>query len=692
MHKLRGFTLPGWITAIILIIVGIVSFGLLSPQLGFYWDDWSKTLVNVLYGFEGYIDYYAGDRPLSGWTHIFFVSLIGNNALNWQILNLALRILASIALWWSVQPLWPKHRREIALVALFYLVLPVFTQQAAAVTFHQQWLQAALSFLALGLLLRSLESKRWYIVLTILSILANALQLTVTEYFYGQVLILPIFVGLYSYIKGQRGITFCRNTVLFSMPYILLSLVYGLWRFVWLKLPAADPYALVTFQNFIQAPLQTFTDFSKIIFLDMLEIVIGSWAPVFDLSLNKANQPSTLLSWAISFLVALFVIIFFFSQKENKQSAEQTENNHWIKQFMIIGCVIVLAGMLPAWAIGKNVLLDFHSNRYAMPAMPGVALILVAIFSWFIQNWERKVVVLGILIGLASGFHLRQMNEYRWNWNEQKDFYWQLYWRAPKIQEKTAIFFEEDPFPTQGLFSTSSGLNLLYVNNRISSNLPYWAYAILPRYAQTEAFPENQNIESTFRSLHFEGNTDDMILTHYNPSHGKCWWILSADDQLNPYLSPKERQWAASSNLDLISNDPSVSLPNPDLFGDEPYHDWCYFYEKAELAVQEEDWQEVTNLGDQAQNMGYQPEQTAGSNSPREWMPFILGYGMAEELDIAFSLTQKSQALDPKYQPMLCAVWFKILPTQESDTWQQTINNALNCTSTWNSLTIDLEP
>jgi hypothetical protein len=691
MHKLRGITLPGWVTAIVLFIVGFVTFGLLASDLGFYWDDWSKTLVNVLYGFEGYAEYYAADRPLSGWTHILFVSLIGNKQFNWQILNIILRTLSAIAIWWSLKVLWPQNQREISLAAILYLVLPIFTQQPAAVTFHQQWLQAALYFFALGITLRSLNSKRWYIPLTLLAILLNGLQLTVTEYFFGLVLIIPLFIGLYFYLHNFRGKAFRKKTFLFSLPYIALSILFALWRFVWMQLPVEDPYALTTFQQLLQQPLQTSISLAQTIFLDILEVLIGSWAPVFDLSLQTASQPSTLFSWALSFLVALFVIIFLFTQKEPKENEADFNNKHWIAQLIGAGFIMLFFGILPAWAIGKNVLLDFHANRYAMPAMAGIALMLIGIFSWFIQNWERKIVVLGIFIGLAAGFHLREVNAYRWNWSEQSDFYWQLYWRAPKIQSKTAIVFEEDPFPTQGLFSTSSALNLLYTNNRMSGDLPYWAYAILPRFAQSETFPANQHLSSTFRSLHFEGNTDDMILTHYNPSHGKCWWILSGDDQLNPYLSPQERQWAAASNLNRISNDPSVPTPDADLFGEEPDHNWCYFYEKAELCIQEEDWQTAVDLGNQAQEMGYRPELSASSNSPREWIPFILGYGMANELEMAFDLTQQSYTLDSKYQPMLCAAWDKILPLDENDPWREKINNALDCTTTWNSLSGHLE-
>ena len=51
-------------------------------------------------------------------------------------------------------------------------------------------------------------------------------------------------------------------------------------------------------------------------------------------------------------------------------------------------------------------------------------------------------------------------------------------------------------------------------------------------------------------------------------------------------------------NLILVNADPPAQPPY--LLGPEPEHDWCYYFEKAELARQQADWQQVAMLGDQA--------------------------------------------------------------------------------------------
>ena len=48
--------------------------------------------------------------------------------------------------------------------------------------------------------------------------------------------------------------------------------------------------------------------------------------------------------------------------------------------------------------------------------------------------------------------------------------------------------------------------------------------------------------------------------------------------------------------------------------------DWCYYFQKAELAEQFHDWGRIVQLGDEARSKGLLPEDTT------EWRPFIKGY------------------------------------------------------------------
>jgi hypothetical protein len=88
------------------------------------------------------------------------------------------------------------------------------------------------------------------------------------------------------------------------------------------------------------------------------------------------------------------------------------------------------------------------------------------------------------------------------------------------------------------------------------------------------------------------------------------------------------------SQINQINLTGSAANPPADIFGSEPAHDWCYYYEKADLARQGQDWQQVVKLGDEATKLGLTPNDTS------EWMPFLQGYFMAGNTDRAKEIAQ----------------------------------------------------
>ena len=75
--------------------------------------------------------------------------------------------------------------------------------------------------------------------------------------------------------------------------------------------------------------------------------------------------------------------------------------------------------------------------------------------------------------------------------------------------------------------------------------------------------------------------------------------------------------------------DEQPANPPVSIFGPEPEHTWCYYYEKASLARQRSDWVEVIRLMDQADQGGFGPLDRI------EWLPLMQAYvatGQKEKL------------------------------------------------------------
>jgi len=65
-----------------------------------------------------------------------------------------------------------------------------------------------------------------------------------------------------------------------------------------------------------------------------------------------------------------------------------------------------------------------------------------------------------------------------------------------------------------------------------------------------------------------------------------------------------------ASTLAILAGSAERSLP-PEIFGLEPAHGWCYFYEKADLARQTGEWQQVISLYQEAYAQGLAPKNSA---------------------------------------------------------------------------------
>jgi hypothetical protein len=574
--------------------------------------------------------------------------------------------------------LWPRARRQVALAALLFMVYPVFTQQPITVTFHQQWLQYSLYFLSIGLMIAAIRRPKFYWPLTLLSLLVTAVQLTVTEYFVGVLLVQPLVAWFVVRESHQRWKPRLWETARRCAVYLTAFVGYVVWHMFLMPLPVADPYRASTVFNFFSAPLKTTLEWSQVVAADTFYVLLGSWSPVLDLGLTSKVPPFTLFSWAAGLLCAALLV--FFLLKLELPETQSADEKRWIIQAAVLGVAAAMMGSLPAWAIGRRVLDDFHANRYALPGMFGAALAVVAFLTWFARGWRQNVLLTAALVGLCGGFLLRVGNDFRWVWDAQHDFYWQLYWRAPYLAPNTAVFFENEPFPDQGLFSTSAALNLLYPQQGQPEFVGYWAYTLNPRFSARQPSPTGDGMNASFRSFFFKGNTLNSVFVYFDPQRSNCWWVLDARDSANPSLSELSKRWLSLTNYDrILPESPGSASPKLDLFGPQPEQGWCYLYQKADLARQQKAWQAAAALGDQARAQGFQPANRS-SNVPREWLPFIEAYARTAQWQTAAELTLASHQQDSNYGAMLCNLWSSLAPAEQTGAAaRQQVFTALGC-------------
>jgi hypothetical protein len=327
---------------------------------------------------------------------------------------------------------------------------------------------------------------------------------------------------------------------------------------------------------------------------------------------------------------------------------ERGPSNSWILQAGLVGGMILFLGPLPVWLTGKQASVGLYSNRFALTAMAGASLLWVAGISWIARGWKQSVLVLALLVGLAGAFQLRTLNDYRWSWTRQQRFHWQLFWRAPSILPHTPLIGDGEiltynrPIPS---------VNLLYGKPDETREMAYSYY-----FAGNN--PENlvKGVEfiGQSREFPFRASSRDALLLHFPASN--CLWVLHPEDIDHPYLPESLREALPAINLSrILPQAQSSSYPPQDVFGPEPEHTWCYFYQKAELARQYSDWQTILALGQEAIAKGYLP-----GTSPYEWLPFVEGYMQAGMWQEALRLSQENVRKDFRYLGMYCKAWQRV--------------------------------
>jgi hypothetical protein len=128
--------------------------------------------------------------------------------------------------------------------------------------------------------------------------------------------------------------------------------------------------------------------------------------------------------------------------------------------------------------------------------------------------------------------------------------------------------------------------------------------------------------------------------------------ILSVDDPESGQLSPLLTQALPRANMSRIISQPDmVSLPPVEIFGREPAHTWCYYYQKADLARQSENWAQAVALLEEADQRGYEPAKKS------EWLLFVDAYTRMGDFSAAEKLTRRIQSRDPRLTQSLCTYW-----------------------------------
>lgn len=657
---------------LILLVLCVLAYSLLIPTLGFYWDDWPYAWINHMFGPGGYLDYVALDRPHSAWIFMGLAAIFGEQPTGYHLSALLIFWLCGVLFWYLLRLLWPRHEKEALWASMLFAVYPGFLGHPQAIIYNHHFIAMALYLFSLIGMVRAIKKTvkghlAWRVIAWHLpSLGALILSQFSIEYFLGWEAVRPILVWI---AINQGDLDLERRVgwgLMHMTPYWLASLGFLVWRVFIFQFPTYQPLGggEITF---------VFHEWIRDILTQIVETVFYAWARAFPhLSPREFSRPFWLAYLALIGLTTAFVfllLLFYLHEKTGDKARKTSRGSSFGRPALFMAIIGIAFAGWPFWLTDLNV--NFRSTFYSrltIPFMPWIALLFAVVLHYFYRaRWLRvpTIALIALLVGGSTGYHLWNANFYRNEWEVLQRYFQQLTHRIPDLTPETSLVIND--LRALSLYqddSLTAVVNWTYAPQNSSKEIDYMVQYLSVRLGdEIPALELGLPIEHAFRSLHFSGMTDQILVVYYEPPG--CLRVL--DDQ-QPDRIPEDfpdfmRPALRLSNLSLIRIDPDQRATPPTLlFDEEPGETWCLYFTEADLAAQSMNWARVAELGDQAFNIEDQ------SNEVTELFVFIEGYLRVGRLDSALEVSEYlRERSSGTYDRAVCDLWREV--ESESPNW-----------------------
>jgi len=649
-------------------VVAVLAYGLVLAQTGFYWDDLPMSWIRYQLGPEAMAQYFSTNRPVWGWLYQLTTRVFPQVPIYWQAFALFWRWVGAVLVWMIASKLWPQRKSFSLAMSLFFLLYPGFNAQWTAYLYSHFFIVLSLFLFSWYCTLKTIHQPSWKWIAA--GMLASALNLWMMEYFFLLELtrVALIWVALRDeFLDSQKRI---QRTLSLWAPYLAVFAAAVFSRFFIFN---NQVYGFGLMERLRENPSATLGYLVKDGLFSLWTVTFRAWAQVFQLPNPAIYGPRTILLFGGVVLAVLALAAAFLWRQAD--TVAKRRDAGW---FIGLGLVMLPFANAPFWLTGLPVALAFPANRATLPSMLSVSFILAGLIE--LIRWPRvRYAVLAVLVALAAGRQLLWGLDFSRDWQAQKNLFWQMTWRAPGLQPNTMVLLNEGALDFYADNSLSAALNWVYAPDlKATGQIPYLLFYPTNRLdGALPALTPGLDVQYDYLAGRFEGSTSQVVSFYFLPP--ACLRVLDPEIDVDNHFIPDQylmREGAALSSSEWIL--PTGTATPPTVYGPEPTHGWCYYFEKADLARQVGDWETITRLGDEAFALDDYP------NDPSERFVFVEGYAHAGDWAKAVNYSVQSYKVSPKYVgPMLCKLWQRIEretpASAEKDAALQEIKTKFSC-------------
>ena len=676
--SLKQFSIP-----LALLLLCFLSYGLLIPWLGFYWDDWVYTWFGYILGPGGFQKAFANDRPFLSLIYMITTSILGQQPIAWQITGLLAKWATALLFWFFLRLVWPQKQYSfpILMASFFHAIYPGFSQHSISVIYSQAYILYSFFLFSMVCMVLAIRSQKHSVIFTIIAIISAMLCHLSTEYFFGLEFLRPFFLWVITTHQNQPTLVRLKITLKNWAIYLIVSIIYILFRYLQTRSPNYQGYEF----SIIEGTSRSFSWLTIGFIQEILSIIqkagVSAWVQTTRLFTFPLEASSTWLY--LSVIGITFVIILFFGfrfRPENHSSKEF--DDQWGIFSIVTGLAGIILGRLPSWVAGLPFGLEFPYDRFMLSTGFGASLFISGLIIFLVKSGKRRIVIMAAILAMTVGWNFYISNTFRRDWQNQTEFFKQLSWRIPAITPGTIMMTYELPLKYYSDNSLTAPLNWIYDSgaSRNDNQMPYILIYTKIRLGQSlENILPDQPVHFNFRAFEFYGTTSDTISV-YSPG-GQCLRILDKEftnENILPGLPRVYEDLIPLTDLDRIILNPikPASLPS-EIFKTSTQPDWCYYFEKAELARQDGDFKKVVDLANEAESLGLSPKTSS------ELFVFIEGFANLGLWDKAEDLSMEVIESNPEFSHGICQTWKRVQLTGNSNIDQDSeikeILARLNC-------------
>lgn len=659
-QTLRNLSHNETFAAILLILLTtLITYGVNIPRLGYYHDDWFVLWSGQARGAHSLIPLFSTDRPFMGVIYSFVYRLLGNTLIYWHLYALLWRLIGGLGFFWIVRLIWPDQKYLTTLMTVLFVIYPGFLSQPNANTKQNHLYGFGTALLSIALMLQGMKTNKRgaKIFCSLLSLVLTANYLFIYEYMIGFEGTRLILLGYVLYQEGFKEIRSLASEIIKrAWPYWVVTAGFLYWRIFIFEgsRNATDVSGLAGsyLSNFRYMSIRVILETAK----DFLDTTLFAWFVEPYQLLSPATYSNLVFALLIAGLVAALVFLYMFLfKKEWGAEYNEAETPRLMQDFLWMGALVVLCAVAPVILSDRQVELYDPYKSYGLHPIPGVVLFVGGMLLMLQPKFRRLILI--ALVGISVSTQILNADYWEQYWKIQREMAWQMTWRAPDIRADTLVMaYISGGFNPQQDYEIWGPLNLIY--NPGPAKAPAIQAEVLNSDTSYSILKKDV-LNNHVRDIKLHRDFNNLLLLSI-PSSVSCMHVI--DGQLPVYSANESllvEKVGAYSHVDRIVPTGASPVPPFSIFGSEPAHDWCYYYQKASLARQNGDWQEIGQLYDQVRKLGLETDDKS------EVIPFFEGLvnsGRVEDARALYREEIKGQnemrfplctflAKDPGYPP-----------------------------------------